>query len=366
MTLPTREVFEALGFEEFHGQFAEVQPSFAMRIGGHRVTFDQVTNEYLRPVFLVSGVVSTSRSIGMIQLDMPIEVADFDQGVAWIAYALRGYFNEADKPQWLRDGEQLQGELPWARNATKHAALRAARPVCNVDRSWLRLALNDLRARAVNAEPLDVVEVMFDGETLTIRGGGKLLSMPASGTAWPDPFHVAFTALMHLPKRLMRSPVVVDIWQGSLGIDRYRFNLVTLCGKRLPFATIAWTPPASQSGLGTILLNEQPHQALTPQAYRAALQSRLEILIEAAGDDAPGLLKKVAENEPALSPRGSPRQIAELLVARSDWLRERTGMLPEPVLTPLECDREALVHLQSDDDNLESYLDALYYDGGGY
>jgi hypothetical protein len=362
----TREVFKALGFNEFQAPLAEVQPSFATRIGGHKVTFVQVTNEYLAPVFFVSGIVSTSRTIGMIQLDMPIEVADFDQGIAWIAYALRGHFNENDKPQWLRDGERLKGELPWTRDEAKQAALWAARPVCTVERSWLRLAANDLRARVAEADKLDVAVFMFDGETLTIRADGKLLSMSAIGTAWPEPIQVAAVALAHLPMRLMSNPVVVDIWQGRLGIDNHRFNLVTPGGKKLPYATVAWTPPESMHGLGSILLKEQPQKALTRQAYRFALQSRLEHLIEAAGDDAPWLLKKVEENEPGLSLYGTPAQIAEILVENSNWLCSRARMPMQPVEAPLLVDRDALAHLQGDDDTLEAYLDALYYDGGGY
>ena len=364
--LPTREVFEVLGFDTFTGQYAEVQPSFSLCIGGHRITFEQITNAHLNPVFFVSGTVSTKRSIGIIELDMPIKVADFEQGVAWIAYALRGLFDDDDKPQWLRDGEAWADKLPWQIKVARYAALRAARPHCTVARDWFRLAANELRGRAADAGPLDVAAFMFDGEALTIRAVGKLLSMPGEGTAWREPINVALSMFKRLPRRLMSDPVEVELWQGCLGINRHRFPCTTASGKRLPFATIAWTPAGSRRGLGTVLLPEQPYEWLTPQAYRFALQSRLELLIEAAGEDAPLLLKKVEENEPALSPRGTPAQIAELLVEHSDWLRDRSGMPHAPVLAPLQEDGEALQHVQSDDDTLELYLDALYYDGGGY
>lgn len=365
MTLPLREVFKALGFDEFHNPLADVSPSFSTRIGGHRVTFDQFTSQYLAPVFSVSGIVTKVRSIGFIQLDIPIEVADFEQGVAWIAYAMRGMFDDDDKPPWLRDGEQWQHTLPWQREAARYAALRAARPHCTVARDWFRLAANDLSARAVGAGSTEVADVMFDGETLTIRAGGRLLTMAGTGDAWPQPANVSFAALTRLKKRLMHDPVTIDIWEGRLGVDRDAFNLVTPSGKKLPYATIAWTPPGSQRGLGTILLKAQPHEVLTPQAYRFALQSRLENLIEATGDDAPWMLKAVEANEPGLSVSGSPAQIAELLVENSSWLCERAGIPATPVLAPLPNDPDALAHLQSDDDTLEAYLNALYYDGGG-
>lgn len=130
-------------------------------------------------------------------------------------------------------------------------------------------------------------------------------------------------------------------------------------------SAFAWSPEDSQSGLGSILLKQQPQDSLTPQAYRFALQSRLEALIVAAGPDAQWLLKVVEENEPGLSLYGTPEQIAEMLVENSSWLRERTGMPRHPVSAPLSIDRDALAYLQSDDDSLEAYLNALYYDGGG-
>lgn len=128
---------------------------------------------------------------------------------------------------------------------------------------------------------------------------------------------------------------------------------------------IAWSPPESERGLGSILLKRQPEGILTRQAYRFALKSRLERLIEAAGPDASWLLKIVEENEPGLSLRGTPAQIAEILVENSSWLYERAGMSGLPLAAPLQNDPDALDHLQGDDDTLEAYLNALYYDGGG-
>lgn len=130
-------------------------------------------------------------------------------------------------------------------------------------------------------------------------------------------------------------------------------------------SAIAWSPENNQRGLGSILLKQQPQDSLTPQAYRFALQSRLETLIAAAGPDGPWLLKIVEENEPGLSLHGTPAQIAEILVENSSWLYERAGMSGLPVAAPLQNDQDALAHLQGEDDTLEAYLNALYYDGGG-
>lgn len=131
-------------------------------------------------------------------------------------------------------------------------------------------------------------------------------------------------------------------------------------------AIIAWSPPGSERGLGSILLKQQPEGSLALQAYRFALQSRLEKLIEEAETDAPWLLKIVEENEPGLSVLGTPAQIAEILVENSSWLYERAGMSGLPMAAPLQNDPNALAHLQGDDDTLEAYLNALYYDGGGH
>ena len=114
-----------------------------------------------------------------------------------------------------------------------------------------------------------------------------------------------------------------------------------------------------------MLLKEQPHEVLTPQAYRFALQSRLKNLIVAAGEEAAWMLETVEANEPGLSLSGTPEQIAELLVENSSRLCERAGIPATPVLAPLPSDPDALAHLQSADGTLEAYLNALYYEGGG-
>lgn len=101
-------------------------------------------------------------------------------------------------------------------------------------------------------------------------------------------------------------------------------------------------------------------QGLTPEAYRFALQSQLERLIVAAGDDALWILKIVERNEPDLSLHGTPAQIAETMVDNSSWLCERARM---PVAHP---DDDQVPSLWPDgEDTLESFLSELYYDGGG-
>ena len=148
--------------------------------------------------------------------------------------------------------------------------------------------------------------------------------------------------------------------------DKYSDDFDGLANEEANAAIIAWSPPGSERGLGSILLKRQPEGSLTRQAYRFALQSRLERLIEAAGPDALWLLKIVEENEPGLSLYGTAAQIAEILVENSSWLYERTGMSGLPVVVPLQNDADTLAHLLGDEDTLEAYLNALYYDGGGY
>lgn len=147
--------------------------------------------------------------------------------------------------------------------------------------------------------------------------------------------------------------------------DNYPNEFDGLANEKAEAAIIAWSPSGSERGLGSILLKRQPEGSLTRQAYRFALQSRLERLIEAAGPDAPWLLKIVEENEPGLSLYGTAAQIAEIFVENSSWLYERVGMSGLPVAAPLQNDEDALDHLQSDEDTLEGYLNALYYDGEG-
>lgn len=57
--------------------------------------------------------------------------------------------------------------------------------------------------------------------------------------------------------------------------------------------------------------------------------------------------------------------LADVAPSFSARLYERAGMPGHAVSAPLRRDGEAFAYLQSDEECLEAYLNALYYDCGG-
>jgi len=87
----TRELFEILGFEEVWGSMTDQEPAYRYDFGNIELTAVQVTNLSFQSIFLLGGIARDERSIMEINQEMPLEVESFEQGVAFIAYALGDY-----------------------------------------------------------------------------------------------------------------------------------------------------------------------------------------------------------------------------------------------------------------------------------
>lgn len=125
-------------------------------------------------------------------------------------------------------------------------------------------------------------------------------------------------------------------------------------------AEIAWTPPGSYLGLGTILLPRQPQQALSPQEYVLALSSRIDRLVRRERKERAKELLRVAGDVEGLEVGDNLASAGELLAENSQWLLERAAYPPKPVPAPLEHDPAALRHLK--EETLEGFLSILYRD----
>jgi len=68
-------------------------------------------NRWFQPVVMLTGVMATSRTIAVVECEMPQEVESFEQGVAWVTYCLDNQtdddiFKPASSVPGLRDGRQ--------------------------------------------------------------------------------------------------------------------------------------------------------------------------------------------------------------------------------------------------------------------
>ena len=50
----------------------------------------------------------------MYESDLPLEVETKEQGLALLSYYLGRHLPEQVKPPWMRIGERMKANLPWA------------------------------------------------------------------------------------------------------------------------------------------------------------------------------------------------------------------------------------------------------------
>ena len=122
-------------------------------------------------------------------------------------------------------------------------------------------------------------------------------------------------------------------------------------------AQIAWTPPDSQLGVGTILFKEPPTKPLTSLWYQGLLRARIQRMVDALDpEQAEMLLAQVEDRE--LLTVGPLKTAGLVLVEDSELLNEKA----QPPLTPIPA-KQILQEAQDPailaDDSLEEYLSRI-------
>lgn len=111
--MDTRTVFKYLGFEEDQEAITDQPPAYLYDFGNLLLRAAECMSfRSLRPVFQISGVKRGRRSLGLIELEMPLKVDSFEQGVALIAHAVGKDFDPLVPTFWLSDGRRWQDHLP--------------------------------------------------------------------------------------------------------------------------------------------------------------------------------------------------------------------------------------------------------------
>jgi hypothetical protein len=161
----------------------------------------------------------TERSIREVECEMPPEVESIEQGKAWVAWCLDNNvggrkFEPVAAPAWLAEGRQHLHLLPWERRSAAYAA----RPHCDVQRDWARVALKALGEQLSTVDDEGPVTFGFDGNVLTIRCAGKVNPMPTEGSHWTQSYSIRAGALRSVPKRLMSYNIQFSVWDEVLTI----------------------------------------------------------------------------------------------------------------------------------------------------
>ncbi|HEV8363085.1 MAG TPA: hypothetical protein VGQ52_06180 [Gemmatimonadaceae bacterium] len=226
-SVSTREVLQALGFAEDQ---SEQQRGFSFNFGNFKLWALPCTNRWFTPVVLVTGTVFDGSNLREVIQELPDKVESVEQAMAWMAWlvdkATTHPFNLSSEPGWLVQGRLHRHLLPWERERAireKERAAYAARPHCDVQRDWVRLALKKLHQQLASVSPDATVTVSFDGTVLTMRCEKTVIAVSANGSPWTQKYEIRAGALEPLPKRLMRDPVDVSVWNSTLMIGNQRY-----------------------------------------------------------------------------------------------------------------------------------------------
>ena len=173
--MKTREVLLALGFWP-----DEARPdSLSFDFGTLVLESAQVLSLPGGFVVAFCGVQSTSRAIRQYDFKLPCMLESLDRGKALIADYLRN-FTPAVPCDWLEEGRALPHLSPWERKRLAYEA----RPKCLIERDWSRLAAKRLRSLAEVADETAVIEIIFDGRTISFQSLTETIAMRATGDAW--------------------------------------------------------------------------------------------------------------------------------------------------------------------------------------
>lgn len=107
------ELFEELDFETFDHALSS-RPAYRHSFGPYEIEVALLVNRWFKESWMISGVINTGRSMSMIEGELPTEVNSKEQGLALLSYFLARHIPEQSKPPWLRIGERMTAQLPWA------------------------------------------------------------------------------------------------------------------------------------------------------------------------------------------------------------------------------------------------------------
>ena len=226
------DVLPTLGFGPDWAAYSENPPGFKFNRSNLELTAGEMTNRYLQPGVHFYGLWRTSRTLKMIDFEIPLKVESREQVVAWIVYGIGIDYTPPSTIDWFDQGKLWQDQLPWKKyyrelhaRSEENRRLRALRPHCFLSRKWMRVLLNHMAVAAASNPQAVEVQVHFNGRMLTLEVGDEMIGAPASGTgAWSCKYAVAITADDVLPSRLLTDPVEVGIWHGAFEIERCRLR----------------------------------------------------------------------------------------------------------------------------------------------
>lgn len=286
--MSTRELLLRLGFKPLEVRWTDRQPGYVYDFGNLLLSVAELTNSYLRPAMVFSGNWRDKNSFNSINLELPLTVECYEQGVALIAHCVGSRFIPMIPTEWLEQGRKLKDYLPGKRQMR----LYDKRPKCFVEADWFKVAAKRLIALGAAADLNAKSVVSFDGSILKFETGKDVVAMPAQGEAWQHKYYCRTSNLQHISKRTPTSGVWLSVWEERLSIGRLRVNIESVKNMNVDSiangeqslredrmkAPVAWCPTGIDEVLGSVLIqrgeiNEsQWWDALSDRVTRLAMQ----------------------------------------------------------------------------------------------
>lgn len=223
----TWDVLRDLGFQLDGKVISDGGSGLSFDFGNFKLSASLFINRWFVEIVLFTGILRTQRTLAEVSFEMPREVESRELCAAWIIYYLdrageKGVFVPTKEVPWLADGRQYKHLLPWERKREAYNA----RPRCTIQREWMKLALKNLSEILSGVTDDEPVFFYFDGRALTVMCAGKTVLVAAEGSAWPAIYQLVAGRMKRLPKRLMNPGVEVSVWQSSLLIGNYRYEVI--------------------------------------------------------------------------------------------------------------------------------------------
>ena len=210
-----------LGFERRGRVYGAIAVGY--RFCNLDMTASGVTNMYFRPEVLLTGVLNTGRTMGLVELHIPPDLETPREAAAWTSYALKPYRSDLEPlPPWFLEGERHWHLVPLAREEMAvQERLQSYRncPKCFLDREYARPFRRMLQAALSGVCGDAEAMLSFEGRVLSIALHGSVHEVIASGESWSSNYLVKLSAGSALPARFRNPTVTVAVFEGNLSFD---------------------------------------------------------------------------------------------------------------------------------------------------
>ena len=193
--------------------FQSKATNFEYDFGNCKLIAIQTVNKYFTEGIQFLGYNISAERAEEFDFFIPLEVESHEQGIAFIAFNLRNAkFTKI--PVWLKEGHNLQDELPWEK---LNKAFKE-NPEASIEHEWFRILVNKLRLQISISTDEDTTTFSFSDNILKVVCNDEILVVSGKGKDWQSVAKVKTKSLNSLPKKILKKNIQIYIWDGYLHV----------------------------------------------------------------------------------------------------------------------------------------------------